>query len=1366
MSSTNISSIDSLIGPLILEGNLAKNWTIWLQRFKIFLTASNLESEKDERKIAILLHNLGEKCFEIFNSFNLDSSSASNYDTVVGKFEAYFSPKKNLTVERHKFLTRKQNLDESFDSFCTDLVNKSLNCEFDKLREDLVRDVLICGLNSNNQHIKERLLRESDLTLDKAVNICKAAELSSAQIKELEGTEIAQVGLRRTDKARTSTSYHQPQQQAGKQKKWIPKKFITGCTNCGKDHLLNQCPAFGVECFNCKRKNHFSSFCTARPNANNSGTRPKPNFVQYGKNKHKKVNEVGLSNPNVNNDSLVVDSLNFENFSVDTVNQTLSNRPTDWLETVVINNHNVSFKLDSGAQTNLLSYSMFKELGLSQSQIVQSNVVISSFTGQQVPIVGRCNINCLIRSQNHDISFVIVDAKCSPLLGLETCCKLGLISRSVNSLTIETDNIVVKDYQIMFDGNLGTIPGEIKLELSSNYEAKIEPPRRVPFALMEPLKNELDRMEKLGIVAKVNEPTEWVHGMVLINKKGSGLRVVLDPRNLNKYLKRPQCQIPTAEEIGSKLTNSKLYSVLDASSAFWMFKLDENSSRLCTFNTPFARYRFLRMPYGISSAPDHFQSKMNELFGSIDGVVCYFDDICISGIDQKTHDERLRKVLEIAKVNGIKFNLAKCKFRVPKVKFVGLEYSEFGVSPDTSKVLAIQEMPAPADRKELERFLGVTNYLAKFIPNYSTVTTPLRELLRKDVVFRWDHSQEKAFQKLKELLASPPVLCYFDHKKDVTLSVDSSSTGLGAVLLCGNNPVAYASRSLTQSQINYSQIEKEMCAIAFGCTRFHQYIFSRKITVETDHKPLVSLFKKPLSQAPLRLQTMLLKVQRYDLEVIYKPGKLLFIADTLSRSSLPCKSIEEIDLTDDDIICQVTLFKDSLPISKEKLCLFKSETDKDSTLVKVRHFVKTNWPINKNTLENCLKPFWNLREDLHVIDSLLYKNDRLVVPHNLQKDMLVKLHDGHVGATTCGKRAKNVLFWPGINADITEFVNNCKTCTLHTPNNSKEPIIFHDIPCLPWSKISADLFELKSIQYLVLMDYYSKYIELVSLNNISSKTVIKKMKSIFARHGVPQILVTDPGTQFTSKEFEMFASVYEFSHVTTSPKHSQSNGQIESGVKIAKGILKKCQHSNTDPYIALLNYRNTPKVNLPSPAQLLFSRNLNSLLPCSTEYLEPKVTKPNLAFVERRKLSVQKYYDRNAKPLSQLNVNDQVLFKKTQDSPWFHGKIKALGGTPRSYLVQDENGRLFKRNRKFFISSPSQDIDNDVCQDTNNSHCSPVTGILNPATPNRSLNICQPSPSHSPSDLSETNVIKNMEGYVTSRGRVIKNPKRLSYECN
>lgn len=677
-------------------------------------------------------------------------------------------------------------------------------------------------------------------------------------------------------------------------------------------------------------------------------------------------------------------------------------------------------------------------------------------------------------------------------------------------------------------------------------------------------------------------------------------------------------------------------------------------------------------------------------------------------------------------------------------------------------------MQVPADRKELERFLGVTNYLSKFIPNYSTITTPLRELLRKDVVFRWDQPQDIAFRKLKGILVSPPVLCYFDPKKAVTLSVDSSSTGLGAVLLCDSNPVAYASRSLTPSQVNYSQIEKEMLAIAFGCTRFHQYIFSKKITVETDHKPLVSLFKKPLSQAPLRLQTMLLKVQRYDLDVIYKPGKLLYIADTLSRSSLPFQTKEEIDHTDDDIICQVNLFKNSLPISQEKLSLFVSKTDEDSTLVQVREFVKSGWPENKNNLDNSVKPFWNLRDSLHVIDKLVFKNDRLIVPRSLQKDMLTKLHEGHVGVSTCEKRAKNILYWPSIKSDIQEFVNNCMTCALHSPNNCKEPILFHEIPSLPWSKVSADLFELKSVHYLVVMDYYSKYIELVSLNDISSKGVINKLKSMFARHGIPQILVTDPGTQFTSHEFQIFVNSYEFNHVLSSPKHSQSNGQIESGVKIAKGILKKCEHSNTDPYIGLLNYRNTPKGNLPSPAQLLFSRNLNSLLPCSAKFLEPKVTKPNPNLVNKRKQSVQKYYDKHVKPLSELNVNDKVLFKKNLDGPWSPGKITALGNAPRSYVVKDDNGRLYNRNRKFFILSPTDNPDENV----NPSH--PSTNSKDPnhknqsPTPNQQKCLIQPSPliSPTPSGHDENNVIQNMEGYVTKRGRTIRNPRRLTFDAN
>lgn len=1372
------SDIDSKIGPISLEGNLSKNWNSWHQRFKIFLTASNLEKEEDDRKIAILLYNLGEKSLEIFNSFNLNKADQSNYTTVITKFEGYFSPQKNITIERHKFLTRKQLPGESIDSYYTDLVNKSLSCELNALREDLVRDVFICGLNSSNQHLKERLLREPDLTLKKAVGMCKAAELSSLQVRELENTEIAQVSVKNRPKPMSNTTYKQSQQNPTyKSQKPKFKNFINNCRNCGKNHKVNQCPAFGATCFNCKRKNHFASYCQLNPSSGTGNTnRPsqfnpvntnKAKFSKHNTFNHKKCNEVSLVSENyVNNASNVSDvELGYDNFNIDTITQ-VNGVSRDWFETIVINNCKIQFKLDSGAQVNLMSYSQFKELGLPNSMIESTDIVITSAFGQKAPVVGSCRLHCLVKDKTYLINFVIIDGPSPALLGLNTCEALCLISRSVNSVSTENINNspIIKSYHSMFDGNLGTIPGEINLELIDNYEAKIEPPRRVPFALINPLKIELDRMEKLGIITKVTEPTEWVNSMVLINKKGSGLRVVLDPRNLNKFLKRTHCQIPTSEEISNKLAKSKVYSVLDASSAFWMFKLNDRSSRLCTFNTPFARYRFLRMPYGLNCAPDIFQSKMSQLFGDIEGVVTYFDDVCVSGPDQKTHDDRLKKVLEIAKANGIKFNMAKCKIRVDKVKFVGHEYSRYGMSPDVSKVNAIQHMKAPVDRKELERFLGMTNYLSKFIPNYSTITTPLRELLRKDVVFRWDCHQDKAFNQIKSLLVNPPILSYFYPEKDITLSVDSSSTGLGAVLLCDNKPVAYASRALNTSQQNYSQIEKEMCAIHFGCSRFNQYILGRKVTVETDHKPLVSLFRKPLSKCPLRLQTMLLKVQRYDLNVVYKPGKLLFIADTLSRSALPITCTEEIDSTDDDIICQVNLYLKSLPISKEKLALLKSATNKDSTLLKVIHFVRHGWDKNKNNLEPCIKPFWNIRENLHVIDDLLLKNDCIVVPNSLHKEMLVKLHDGHVGAKTMELRARHIIYWPNINADIKQLVNECMTCAKHSPNNSKEPILFHDIPELPWCKVSCDLFEFMSKHYLVVMDYYSKYIELVSITELNSNFIINKLKSFWARHGIPQTLVTDSGTQFTSKEFQNFVSQYEFDHIMTSPKYSQSNGQIESGVKIAKGILSKCHMSNTDLYIALLNYRNTSKSSLPSPAQLLFSRNLNSLLPCSTKNLEPKVTVPNPDLVNKRKCSIQKYYNKHVTPLKELNVSDHVLFKKNPIlSSWSPGKIISIDDVPRSYIVEDDKGRLFRRNRKFFILSPQKDQTPQNVNPTTPNKSPGKSPRVNPPTPtNLSPNICQPDNSNN--ILNESEVVKNMEGYTTSRGRTIKNPKRLSYD--
>ena len=272
-------------------------------------------------------------------------------------------------------------------------------------------------------------------------------------------------------------------------------------------------------------------------------------------------------------------------------------------------------------------------------------------------------------------------------------------------------------------------------------------------------------------------------------------------------------------------------------------------------------------------------------------------------------------------MNNLKLNEDKSEFRKSSVTYVGHVSSDKGVKPDAEKCRAIKQMEEPKDLSELQTFMGLVQYLGKFIPNLSEVTAPLRQLLGNDVIWHWEAEQQQSFEKLKCLITEAPVLRYYDPKKDLTLSVDASSKGLGAVLIQGQ-PIAYASRALTKCQMNYAQIEKETLAILFGCTKFHQYVFGRHVLVESDHKPLQSIFKKPIYQAPPRLQRLMLSLLKYDIEVTYKPGKEMFISDHLSRSFL--KETNE-DLTPDISVNEINLIS-YLPVSPEQYEKFKRAT--------------------------------------------------------------------------------------------------------------------------------------------------------------------------------------------------------------------------------------------------------------------------------------------------------------------------------------------------------------------------------------------------------------------------------------------------------
>ena len=401
----------------------------------------------------------------------------------------------------------------------------------------------------------------------------------------------------------------------------------------------------------------------------------------------------------------------------------------------------------------------------------------------------------------------------------------------------------------------------------------------------------------------------------------------------------------------------------------------------------------------------------------------------------------------------------------------------------------------------------------------------MRELLKKDVAWHWSGEHVRAFDKIKTILTNPEpgVLTYYDVTKPIKLQVDASKSGLGAVLIQSNMPVAYASRSLTPAETRYAQIEKELLAVVFGCNCFYQYIYSKQIIVESDHQPLEIIAKKPLDKAPIRLQRMLLNLQSYDVVIKYRPGKELYLADTLSRAHLSkCKSEEETLDLDYQAISMIS----TLPVTDDKLKEIKEETKKDGTMQILVKIINEGWPSHKGCLPRSLQPLWSYREELTEVEGVVFKSDKIFVPSSLRDDVLKKIHQSHMGIERSKQCARELVFWPGINKEIKSVVKNCSVCAEYRCSNQKEPMVPHEIPKYLWQIVATDMFFWNGDDYLLVVDYYSRFWEIFKVSNTKSSAIIAKMKTLFARHGIPEVIKSDNGPQYASAEFAEFAKTW------------------------------------------------------------------------------------------------------------------------------------------------------------------------------------------------------------------------------------------------
>ena len=324
---------------------------------------------------------------------------------------------------------------------------------------------------------------------------------------------------------------------------------------------------------------------------------------------------------------------------------------------------------------------------------------------------------------------------------------------------------------------------------------------------------------------------------------------------------------------------------------------------------------------------------------------------------------------------------------------------------------------------------------------------------------------------------------------------------------------------------------------------------------------------------------MLLRLQKYSLNVQYKKGKEMYVADALSR----VKWVEELDNSFDEVTVNVVSadVNECTGITEE---VIKQKTKEDSTLQLLKEFTLEGWPDCKNQTPVDIHAYWNFKEEISYVNGIIIKMNRIVVPRELRRIVLRNLHKSHQGIEKTMRLARDLVYWPGMNGEIKDLVSSCDTCNAFCNQQVKEPLMPHDIPDLPWQKLGADLFELHGKMYLIIVDYYSKFIEFDELQAPTSHNVIKCCKDQFARHGIPETLHSDNGPQFNSSEFRQFCKSYGVHHTTSSPRYPKSNGLAEKSVQTLKRLMKKAHKEGKDVFQSLLDYRNTPVVGNASPA--------------------------------------------------------------------------------------------------------------------------------------------------------------------------------------
>ena len=1275
-----------------------ETWSLYSERLGHYFIANDIVDA--DKKKAILLTICGPSTYQLLKSLlQPETPNDKSYVQLVELLKNHYSPIPSAIMQRYKFNTQQG---ESIATYVAVLKGLGEHCGYGDQLNDMVRDRLVCGIG--DVRIQRRLLQETELTYRKAYEIAQAMEVTTKNMEDLKKAIPAHQSVQRLNQIDRSKSTF--------------RTMI--CYRCGANHAATTCRFRSVQCHACGKIGHIAKVCRSKPRA---GKRPPP--------KNPKGNGVhsvshNSCSPETTRDELASSSKQSESlvgsdaYSLFTVQSKL--QPLTFQ--VKVNKVDLHMELDTGASLSVISEQTYNSF-FSNEQLQPTDVTLRTHSGEELNILGSLTVEVEHNSQVSVLPLLVIKGRGPSLFGRNWLERIKVNWTDVHHLQDSAVDRIVNKYKNLFRDELGTLKGmTAKLFVTPNVQPCFFKPRAVPYLLKEKVGIEIERLHQAGIIKPVTF-SDWAAPVVPVVKKDGSVRLCGDYKvTVNQVSKTDVYPLPRVEDLFASLSGGKFFTKLDLQSAYQQICLDEDSKKYTTINTDKGLFQYERLPFGISSAPAIFQRTMESLLQGLTHVSVYLDDILVTGVNQEHHLHNLDQVLGRLESAGLTLKQSKCIFATPSVEYLGHIIDASGLHPSSDKLRAIREAPEPTNITELKSFLGLLNYYNKFLPNLSSLLSPLYRLLHKDVQWMWSTAQIKAFEAAKELLQSSSLLVHYDSQRDLILSCDASPYGLGAVLAHrmedgSEKPITYISRTLSIAEKKYSQLEKEGLAIVFAVKKLHQYLYGRSFIIYSDHQPLKYLFNEARQipvMASSRIQRWALTLSAYQYTIRHRPGAQMANADAFSRLPL---SVAPVSVpTPGDLVLLVNVLSESI-INAQHIKIW---TEKDPLLSRVRRFIQHGWTITDP--EPDLRPYFNRRDELSVLDGCILWGSRIIVPPEGRDIIIEQLHDTHPGISRMKCLARCYVWWPQLDAMIENKVQGCETCQLHRPLPPKAPLHPWESPNCSWSRLHIDhagpyLGKL----YLILVDAFSKWIEVHIVNSTSSEATIEKLRTIFSTHGLPEQIVSDNATSFTSQEFQDFTKSNGIKHILTSPYHPASNGLAERAVQTFKSAVSKLEGSIQDRILRFLfKYRITPQTTTSlSPAEILMGRRLRSHL----DMIHPDSTPKTLAKKQEQRFKPRKF-----------KINDLVYvrnFSGTQK--WIPGRvIKVMG--PLSYQV---TGNICRRHidHMRYRHSPDYLPRSQPVQQTNNDDDDdwPIPAITQPEPPLISHNPSVINP-HPPSVLS------------------------------